>query len=92
MITREQLETALGDDNNEVLTQDIDHAVTAINLLRDRIPYSKVKNIIAGAEHDVVYLCDTEDCLPFLNEDDLKVLVECNVWVDNELDTLALFV
>jgi len=93
MITREQIEEALDDETKEsFITKGIDHDVTAINLLRVRIPYDDCKSIIGGAEHDTLYLCDVETALPFLIEDDLKVLADCNVWIDEEVDCFALFV
>lgn len=91
MITREQIEVAFGDDRKPFKTM-VDHDVAAISLLRERIPYDKVKAIISGAEHDVIYLCDLETAMPFLYEDDLDVLAECNVWVDDDNDCFGLFV
>jgi hypothetical protein len=93
MITREQLESALNDDTKaSFVTKDIDRDVKVINLLRERIPYEKCKSIIGGAEHDVLYLCDVEEAIPYLNEDDLLVLADCNCWIDDDVDSLALFV
>jgi len=93
MITREQIEEALNDDSkNSFVTKDIDHDVTAINLLRTRIPYEKVKSIIGGADHDVLYLCDVDEVLEYLTEEDLVILADCNVWIDDDVDSLALFV
>jgi hypothetical protein len=91
MITREQIELAFGDDRNAFQTKDIDHDLRAITLLRERIPYEACKNIIVAAEHDVIYLCDLETAMPYLNEDDLNVLADCNVWVEEEY-CFALFV
>jgi hypothetical protein len=93
MITREQLEVALDDETKaSFVTKDIDHDVRAITLLRERIPYEKCKGIIGGAEHDVLYLCDVEKALPYLMEEDLVVLADCNCWIDDDTDSLALFV
>ena len=69
-----------------------DHDCIAISLLRDKIPYEVCKNIIGGAGHDVLYLCDVEEALPYLNEEDLAILADCNVWVDSDNDSFALFV
>lgn len=91
MITREQTEAAFGDDKEPYQTKNIDHKVTAINLLRSRIPYDECKGIIAGSEHDVLYLCDIEMALPFLDEEDLKVLADCNVCADWDIDCFFLF-
>jgi len=93
MITQEQLEEALdGDNKTPFQTKDIDHDLRAINLLRERIPYEVCRSIIGGAEHDVLYLCDVEKAIPYLREEDLEILADCNVWLDNESDSLALFV
>jgi hypothetical protein len=62
MITKEQLEEALGDDKAPFKTlKDTDHDVYVISLLRERIPYAQCPNIIGGAEHDQIWLCDVED-------------------------------
>jgi hypothetical protein len=93
MVTREQLEAALDDESKaSFVTKNIDHDVKAINLLRERIPYEDCKSIIGGAEHDVLYLCDVEEALPHLTEEDLVVLADCNCWIDDDVDSLALFV
>jgi len=92
MITREQIEVAFGDIRNAFKTKNIDHDVTAITLLRERIPYEVCKSIIGGAEHDVLFLCDLKDAIPHLSEDDLGILADCNVWVDDDCDCFALFV
>lgn len=93
MVTREQLEAALNDETkNSFVTKGIDHDVTAINLLRERIPYEVCKSIVGGAEHDQIYLPDVEKALPYLTEDDLIVLADCNVFIDEDVDSLSLFV
>ena len=93
MITREQLEIALDDETKEsFLTKGIDHDVVVINLLRERIPYEACRSIIGGAEHDKLYLCDVDKSLPYLTEDDLIVLADCNAFIDDDSDSLALFV
>lgn len=93
MITIEQLEDALNDDiKKSFVTKGIDYDVKVINLLRERIPYEVCKAIIGGAEHDVLYLCDTDKALPYLTEEDLVTLADCNVWISDEAGSLALFV
>ena len=92
MITREQLEKALGDDKAPFKTRNIDHHVTVISLLRACIPYDVCKRIIGGAEHDVLYLCDIEKAIPYLTEEDLLILADCNCWIDKDVDCIALFV
>lgn len=93
MVTREQLEAALNNETKaSFVTKNIDHDVKAITLLRDRIPYEECKGIIGAAEHDVLYLCDVEEAIPYLTEEDLAVLADCNCWIDDDTDSLALFV
>lgn len=92
MITREQVEEAFGDDKKPFKTKDVDHDVIAISLLREKIPYEVCKNIIAGAEHDILYLCDVDKILPYFDENDLSVLADCNCWLDEDNDCIALFV
>lgn len=93
MITREQLEAALDDETKaSFVTKDIDHDVVAINLLRERIPYSVCYNIIQGAGYETLYLCDVEKALPYLTEYDLVILADCNCLIDEDNDCIALFV
>lgn len=90
MITREQVKEAFGDNRSAYKTKGIDHNVTAIALLRDRIPYDVCKSIIGGSEHDVLYLCSIDKALPYLSTDDLEVLADCNCWVAED-EYFALF-
>ena len=90
MITREKIEEILSDKSPFKAT--VDHDVTAINLLRLRIPYDSCKSIIGGAEHDVIYLCDVETALPYLDETDALVLADCNVGIEEEFECFYLFV
>ena len=83
MITREQIEEALGPNKNAYKTKGIDYTTTAIYLLRERIPYEKCRSIIGGAEHDIIYLCDVDIALPYLSAEDLEVLADCNIWVED---------
>ncbi len=94
MITREQLETAIGEDyeHKSFTNKGIDHDLTVINLLRQRIPFEKEQSIIQGANHDVVYLIDIDIACEYLLQEDLAVLQECNVIFDEESDCLSLFV
>lgn len=89
MVTIEQVKQAFGDDKNPYKYSGIDYMVTAISLLRKRIPYKECRRIISGAEHDIVYLCDIDKVLPYISEDDLDVLADCNVWYDDEAGCLA---
>lgn len=92
MITIEQIQEALGEDNHPFKTKDIDYGVVAISLLRERIPYESCKSIIQGAEHDLLYLCDVDEVLEHLSLEDLNILADCNVWYDEDTNSLALFV
>lgn len=90
MVTREQIEAALDDETkNPFVTKNVDHGVRAISLLRERIPYEVCKRIIAGSEHDILYLCNVDKALPYLTEEDLAVLADCNCLIDD--DNIALF-
>jgi hypothetical protein len=90
MITREKIEEILSDKS--AFKTKVDHDVTAINLLRLRIPYDSCKSIIGGAEHDVIYLCDVETALPYLDETDASILADCNVGIEEEFECFYLFV
>lgn len=93
MITREKLQEIF--NNDEIVRfreKDIDHDVKAITLLREKIPYDICKGIIGCAEHDIVYLCNVDDVLEHLNEEDVVNLAEYNIFVDKENDCLAMFV
>jgi hypothetical protein len=90
MITREKIEEVLSDKSPFKTTGDYD--VIAINLLRLRIPYDSCKSIISGAEHDVIYLCDVETALPYLDETDALILANCNVGIEKEFECFYLFV
>lgn len=92
MITIEKLEEILDDDSkNPFQEKEIDHKMKALNLLREKIPYEVCRGIIGGAEHDKIYLCDIGQVLPYINEDDAKVLADCNLFIDNDCDCLSMF-
>ena len=90
MVTIEQITETLSSDR-EVL-DGVDRQYTAISLLRERIPFSRVRSIVEAAGHDVIYLPDLEDVAPFVSEEDLLVLRDCSVLVDEEFDCLFMFV
>lgn len=93
MIKREKLEEMLdGENNTPFKTKDVDHDLVALSLLRERIPYKVCRSIIGGADHDQIYLCDVDDAIPYLNEQDVEVLADCNVFIEEECDSLSLFV
>lgn len=93
MITREQIEEALNDETKKsYVTKNVDYDVIAITLLRERIPYDACKSIINGAGYKKIYLCDVDKCLPYLTESDLDVLADCNCFIDEDAESLALFV
>lgn len=91
MITRDQLELAL-DDKEPYKTSGIDHQMTLLSLLRERIPYDKAKRIISGTGHDIIYLTDIDVTCEHLNEEDIAVLVECNCSININYENLSLFV
>ena len=92
MITIEQLEASLGENKQAFQTRDIDHDVKAVTLLRERIPYEVCRSIIVAARHDVIYLPDIDKVLPYLTEEDLVIIADCNLYIDTEFDCLGLFI
>jgi hypothetical protein len=91
MVTKDQVSIAFGDERKAFQVPNIDHDFKAISLLRERIPYDVCKSIIGGASHDVIYLCDLDEAMSYISEEDLNVLADCNVWVSDN-GCLALFV
>ena len=95
MITREQIEEAFEDEDEDrtpFTTKNVDHTVRAITLLRERIPYEECKSIIGGAMHDMIFLCDVDVAIQHISEEDLAVLVDCNCFIDEDNDCIALYV
>jgi len=91
MITREQLEEGLEKENQYGKLKE-DSTIVALLLLRERIPYDVCSRIIGGAEHDVIYLCDVEYALRYLNEEDIIKLADCNIYIDSDVDSLSSFI
>lgn len=93
MVTRAQIEEALGEDKDAFkIEKNIDYDARVIILLRYRIPYEVCKRIIGAAEHDQIFLCDVEDAMNHLTEEDLVVLADCNCFIESDHDCLSLFV
>ena len=90
MVTKEQLEKFL-DEDNPFKTKGIDYDVRVISLLREKIPYDRLKNIIGGANHDIIYLTEVDITCEYLNEEDLEVLSDCNCFIYEDC-CVALFV
>jgi len=91
MVTREQLEEIL-DNKKPFQTKGVDHDFVVIKLLRERIPYEVCKSIISGADHDIIYLCEVDDALEYLNESAVYALADGNVFIEDDIDSFALFV
>lgn len=92
MITRKKLEEILDDDLKRPFQEKgIDHKIKALTLLREKIPYEVCSGIIGGAGHDQIYLCDIDEVLPYINEDDAKILADCNLFIDDDNDCLSMF-
>ena len=70
----------------------IDYEMKALNLLRNKIPYDVCKSIIGGAGHDEIYLCDVDEVLPYINEEDVLILADCNLFIDEDNDCLSMYV
>jgi hypothetical protein len=93
MITREKLEEILDDDSKRPFQEkEVDYKMKALTLLREKIPYDVCGGIIVGAEHDQIYLCDLYEVLPYIDEDDAKILADCNLFIDSDCGCLSMFV
>ena len=93
MITKEKLEEIMENTSSSTyLKEEIDHKMKALILLRERIPYDVCSGIIGAAEHDQIYLCDIDNVLPYINEDDAKILAECKLFIERGCGCLSMFV
>ena len=93
MVTREQIEEALDSIHNiPYQAENIDYEAIVIALLRERIPYGECPNIISGAEFDVILLCEVYKAAPYLTEENLMILADCNCFINEETDCLAVYV
>lgn len=90
MITIEKLKELLNDNKNPFQEKNVDYKIKALTLLRNKIPYDVCKSIICSAEHDKIYLCDVDDIIPYINDDDIKILADCNLFIDND-DCLIMY-
>jgi len=70
----------------------VDHTMTALILLREKIPYEVCRSIIGSAEHDKIYLCDIDQVLDYIDEEDAKILCNCGIRFNAENDCLSMFV
>lgn len=61
---------------------DVDGPAMVIALLRKRIPFKEVYNIIYGVDHEIIYLCTVDEAAPYLTEEDLRVLAYCGCELD----------
>lgn len=94
MVTREYIDEKFGEnkDTTPFKTKGVDHDFRAIRLLRERIPYDECKRIISYAAHDIIGLADVDTAIKYISEEDVDVLLDCNVWVDDECARFALFI
>jgi len=90
MITLEKLSEILDGDTN--YQSDTDRKLLAITTLRSKIPFDVCHSIIQGADHDVVYLCDIDEALPYISEDDAKIIANGGVFIDTDSDSLSMYV
>jgi hypothetical protein len=67
-----------------------DYQMKALTLLRNKIPYDVSRRIIQCSHHDVIYLVDVEEALPYLDRKDILILRDCNLHIDDEC--FAMFV
>lgn len=91
MITIEKLNEVL-EGTTTFQKKGIDYGLTALTLLRDKIPYDVCNKIIASSAHDQIFMCRTEDVLPYIDEIDAEILGWCNVFIDTDWDVLSMFV
>jgi hypothetical protein len=90
MITREQAELIIGDVGIES-SNDLDlSVVTAVNLLRTRIPKNVQRKIIDGSDENLLYLTDVDETLPHLTEEDLKTLAYCGCYISEHYDRFVM--
>jgi hypothetical protein len=92
MITLERLTEMFNDENKFPYKENIDHTMTALSLLRERIPYEICKRIIQSSDQDIMYLCDVNDILDYIDENDVNILMDCNFFIHEDYDCLACFV
>lgn len=97
MVTKEKFEEYFGkfgkaDKTKPFQSGDIDYNFKAIELLRKRVPHEVCKRIIGSVYNDCVYICPATDSLEYLSEEDLNILMDCNVGWDEEVDSFILFV
>jgi len=80
MITREKLEEILKSRESFQQTKGLDHKYYALEVLRYNIPYEVCDSIIGCAEHDTLYLCDVEQVLPYIDEEEAYILADCTIF------------
>lgn len=62
----------------------------AFNLLDKLVPGTG--DIVNGAEHDKIWLSPTlEELAQVVTEEDVIALIECGVFLDDEVDSLSMF-
>lgn len=69
-----------------------DPNATAIGLLRSYCPRDKVRTVVQGADHDVIYLIDLKEAYEHLNEEQAHSLAILGVIIDEDNDCLSMFV
>lgn len=89
MITRKRLEEIL--ENEPFKTDGIDHNVKAISLLRKKVPYDVCPSIMCAVDYEILHLCNVEDVLPYIDEEDAAVLADCNLFI-HSTGCLSMFV
>lgn len=88
MLTREKLEEILNSNKPFQQTKGIDHKFYALEVLRRCIPYEVCNSIIGCTEHDRLYLCDVEQVLPYIDEEEAYILADCNLFIEEDCLTM----
>ena len=93
MITKKKLVEIVNLEPKGVqLMKNADYAMVALTLLRERIPYEVCKSIIGGITGDEISLCNVDNVIPYISEEDAIVLRDCNVFFDECFDRLVMYV
>ena len=90
MITIQELNEAIDNEDVNKLVGEVDHDVQLISLLRNRIPYEECNSVICAAEHDQIWLVDANLACEYLLKEDLPIIQNSNCFIDN--DSISLYI
>jgi len=91
-MTKKQIIEALDVNTHKTyIDKSRDHEITALHLLRIKIPYSVLPRIIEKVEKDLIVTNVPLDVgVEFLTEEDIAILADCNLATKN--DKFVLFI